>query len=201
VSEHLIWLVHLLDRHAGAAQAIAATLTFIASAVLVGITCWYVRLTSEANALTTEQLALARNQLAASIEANETPYTPYVTVRQQPRPGEDVIIDGPDAAQVAQFPEVQLINLGPGAAINVHYEFRQVDADDGIPGINHPENLPRLTAGHAWRTAVARGSLDNRNFIFSAAYESLSHRRYQTAMRLERGVILNHRYVKLPAAE
>jgi hypothetical protein len=144
--------------------------------------------------LVREQLSLAQRQLAAAVEANETPQRPFVTVRQQPRPSDDLIFDGPHAAQVAQFPEVHLINLGLGPALNLHYEFLQGDVGNDEPRINHPGDVPRLAAGHVWNTSLARTLLVTRNFQLSVRFESMSHTRYETTMRIERGVIVDSRF-------
>lgn len=197
--QDLVSLIRLLEQHAAAVQAFAALVTLGLTTILAIATVRYVKLTAESNRLAWEQLRLAQQQLGAAVEANEAPQRPFITVRQQPRPGEAAIFEAPQA-EIAQFPEVQLINLGLGPALNLHYEFTQVDVEQGRPRIDLPGDVPRLAAGHVWETQLGRNSLVNRHFNFSVTYESLSHTRYETTMRIERGIILDSRFGQRPAA-
>lgn len=165
------WLNHL----APAIQAITAVLIVVLTGSLIGVTMSY--------AATTRRIA------QASVEQSEALQKPFVTIELSPRNGEDLILDEPNAAVVAQRPTLVLHNLGVGPALNVFCRIRQVDAPEGVAPLDHKEFIPSMRPRQKWATALPLTCLDIRNIEFSAKCRSLSGTEYETKISLENRVV------------
>jgi hypothetical protein len=154
-----------LNHFAPAIQAIAAIFILLLTCVLAYSTWQYVKV-------------------------SEALQKPCITVQSEPRVGEDMIIHAPYVTQVAQQEgRVVIRNIGTGPALNVRFGFLHTDAEPGGPVMNPTGFVDYLQAGQQWRTQVARPTLATRNFAFDATYESLSGKKYQTTINIEKGVI------------
>jgi len=153
-----------LNYFAPAIQALAALVIVLLTGVLVYLTRRYV-------------------------EVSEALQKPSVMIRSEPLAYQNAVLQAPHVAQVAQLPEVRLINVGTGPALNLLYSFRHVNAQPGAPVMQPNGFVPYLTAGQEWPTQLARNSLPNRTFQFSAKYESLSGKKYETKFLIEDEII------------
>jgi len=154
-----------LNHFAPAIQAVAASVIVFLTLVLVYATWRYV-------------------------QVSEALQKPCVVVKSEPRPGEDVVLDGPFAAQVAQHAgDVVLLNVGTGSALNLRFGFLHTNAPQGGPVIHPTGFVDYLQPGQPWQTHVARTLLANGEFEFYANYNGLSGKRYETKIRIEDGVI------------
>lgn len=136
---------------------------------------------------------MGQKQLGAAIEQSEALQKPFVTIKSAPRHAEQAIVER-RAAAVAQAPTVVLLNLGPGPALNVSYQFEQVDVPDKGHPLRHPESIPYVESRQEWTTRLPLTSLSNRTVEFSASYESLSGTKYETQMHIEDGVIVSFKF-------
>jgi len=123
------------------------------------------------------------------IETSEALQKPFVTVRQEPRDPIEAALASPNVAQVAQHPQVRVLNVGTGPALQVRYRFLQIDAPPGGPVMRPEGFVDYLPPGQGWETQVARGSLVNRRFRFEVKCKSLSGKGYRTEMDIENGVV------------
>jgi hypothetical protein len=154
-----------LNHFAPAIQAVAAIVIVLLTLVLVRLTGRYV-------------------------QVSEALQKPCVTVKSEARLGDEVILDQPFTAQVAQTAgNVVLLNVGPGPALNLHFDFRQTNAQPGNPVTHLTGFIDYLQPGEQRQVHVARTSLPNRDFDFAATYNGLSTKKYQTTIRIEDGVI------------
>jgi|SRR5215831_3415722 len=125
------------------------------------------------------------------VRVSEALQKPCVTVRSEPRDGEDAILDAPFIAQASQQAGYVVIkNIGTGPALNVRFGFRQTDAASGAVAMHPTGFTDYLQSGEERRvTSLARTSLNTRNFDFEANYESLSGKKHTTRIVIEQGII------------
>lgn len=186
--ETLEAIIHFLDQHALGVQALAALITLLLTAILAWATWRYAGHTKKALRLAQGQLALGRQELRAATEQSEALQKPFVTIKSAPRHAQENIVER-RAAAVAEAPTVVLLNLGSGPALNVSYQFEQVEASDKVHPLKHPESVPYVQPHQEWTTRLPLTSLANRTVEIRANYESLSGTKYETQMRIESGVI------------
>ena len=189
--------IRFLDQHALGIQAFATLITLMLTAVLTWATWRYAGHTKKALRLAQGQLKVGQQQVGASIEQSEALQKPFITIKAAPRHAEEVIVER-RAAVVAQTPTVVLLNLGSGPALNVSYQFEEVDERKGL---KHPESVPYVEPRQEWTTRLSLASLSNRKVEFRANYESLSGTTYETKMRVESGVIVSFSFGPSPAPE
>ncbi len=130
------------------------------------------------------------------VEVSEALQKPCVTVKSEPRDHQEAIMEAPFVAQVKQAPNVEILNIVTGPALNVQYGFVQVDAPEKGP-VMHPTGfVNHLQAGQQWATQLARSSVSTRNFEFYASYESLSRKKYKTKIRIESAIIKSFEFFR-----
>jgi hypothetical protein len=193
-------IIGFLDRHALGVQALAALITLLLTAILAWATWRYAGHTKRALRLSQGQLSLGQQQLAAAIEQSEALQKPSITIKAAPRHAEELIVER-RAAAVAQTPTVVLLNLGSGPALNVSYQFDEVNPSDKAHALKHPESVPYVEPRQEWATRLSLSSLSNRTLEFRANYESLSGTEYETRMRIESGVIVSSSFGRSSAPE
>jgi len=154
-----------LNHFAPAIQAVAASVIVFLTLVLVYATWQYV-------------------------QVSEALQKPCVTVKSEPRAGNQAVLDAPYATQASQQAgDVVIVNVGTGAALNLWIDFRQTNVPQGGVAMHLPGFVHYLQSGQQWQVSLARNSLANREFDFCATYNSLSGKKYETKIRLEDGVI------------
>lgn len=132
----------------------------------------------------------------ASVEQSEALQKPCVTINFSPRLGEDAILEAPRVAEV-MTPDVELLNIGSGPALNVSYEIKQVDVPAGGVQLRPTGFISHLRhGGESWRTPTGRNTLQGRNFEFLAEYESLSGSAYETKIRVENRILVSFHFGK-----
>ena len=136
----------------------------------------------------------------ASLEQLEALSMPCVAFGTFPRDPIDAVLEANDVAgeMTIQFQEGQavIVNMGNGPAVNVAYALEPIGI---LPGANvarprgYIQNIP---PGKAVVTPISRGALQTHQFEFTARYESLSGRRYETQITVNELVLTNLRFVR-----
>jgi hypothetical protein len=128
------------------------------------------------------------------IEVSEALQKPCITVASEPRDPMRAVMAAPFVAQVKQAPNVEILNVGTGPALDVNYRLLQIGPPEGSNALNVPGFVNHLQSGQAWATHLARNSLTGRIFQFIATYQGLSGKKYETSIRVEDEIIKSFKF-------
>jgi hypothetical protein len=87
-----------------------------------------------------------------------------------------------------------LINMGNGPAVNVSYALQPVEVPPGANVARPSGHLQNIPPGKTFVTPIPRGALQIHKFDFTANYESLSGRRYETKIRIDNLVLISFQF-------
>jgi hypothetical protein len=155
---------------------------------------WYTVETRRIRRTSQRQIALSQDQVEATLR-------PCVSLSKTSRSFEDVVLalNDTDSAVVVLCPEgvVQIENIGVGPAINIRYDFRPADHHESTHA-NPKGYVAGISQDGNFRIPVARGLLQGHLYECVFDYESVSHRRYRTRVRLDNLVITEMRFDVIP---
>jgi hypothetical protein len=131
-------------------------------------------------------LSASQRQIEVSQEQVEAAQKPFVSVSTTARDFNDAVLEMNSAvgAMIVRCPEglVQLENVGAGPAVNIRYRFTPVDPNSTQ---SRPSNyLVGLRPGETFLIPTPRGVLVGYDWNCLISYESLSSRKYETALTL-----------------
>ncbi len=122
-----------------------------------------------------------------SQEQVETLQKPCLTLSATTRPFEDAVLEmhGSNSAQVLHCPEgvLHLINVGLGPAFNVNYTLTPKNPKSSIA---RPTGyLIHILLRESAIVPVPRGLIQGAEWMFVVRYDSLTGRRYETAITID----------------
>ena len=123
----------------------------------------------------------------------EGQHKPCLTLDTTARDFSEAVLSVGDAVstRILAFQEGNVVvwNVGNGVALNVRYQFKQITpAGDGV-SVDPANFLPHIPPGAHQVIPVPQGILANKEYEFTATYESVGARRYESRVQLDNLVI------------
>ena len=161
--------------------------------LLMGLV-WYTIETRRIRRTSQKQVALSQDQVEATLR-------PCISLSTAPLEFNEAILamDETDSTVIVRCPEgvVQIENIGVGPAINIRYTFQPLTEHESTHA-NPTGYVAGIPKGGDFRIPVARALIVGHNYECVFEYESVSHRKYRTTVRLNDLVITNMRFEVTP---
>ncbi len=158
------------------------TAQFIVSTLTLVVIFWYT--------LETKKIR------GAALAQAEAAHKPCLTVRAEPRAGEEAILewDGVRGGLVLPQGRIVIQNIGSGPALNVTYALDRLEEIGRDSGSVSKDYLLLIPSGGAIQTHTAFGLIAGGKYELVLTFESLSGRKYETRIIIDRTVLSSYKF-------